>query len=223
MIKSEAFTKICTALVKAQQLIGGAQKNAFNPHFKNKYANLESVLQAISPALEVTGLAVIQSPLPSDDGKLHLETMIIHESGEFISGTLVMPLPKQDPQGYGSALTYARRYHLSSMLGVVQDDDDAATATASKGSPSSAADEMSTCENMKDLESVFKDFVTKFRDNPAAIRVITDAKDKRKAQIAMSVTESANFNPAKIHKIEKTQDVEKAEILSKETTKIEEF
>lgn len=194
MIRSETSSKVFAAIVKAQLLIGGAQKNAVNPHLKNKYANLEAVWDAVSPALEANKLAVIQSPQPSDDNKLHLETMIIHESGEFISGTLVMPLPKQDPQGYGSALTYARRYHLSSMLGVVQDDDDA--SLASKGSSSAAADEITACDTIDSLQQAFKDAYQKFKDNPAAIRVITDAKDARKAQL--SVKEDASFNPAKL-------------------------
>lgn len=207
MIRSETFAKISAALVKAQHLIGGAQKNAVNPHLKNKYANLESVWDAVSPALESNKLAVIQSPQPSDDGKLHLETMIIHESGEFISGTLVMPLPKQDPQGYGSALTYARRYHLSSMLGVIQDDDDA--SSASKGSAALAADEIMACDNMDKLQSTFKECYAKFKDDPASIRVITDAKDKRKGQLGLG--ESAAFNPAKIAKSEpaKTEEAPK--------------
>lgn len=221
MIKSDASAKIFAAIVKAQQLIGGAQKNAVNPHLKNKYANLEAVWDAVSPALEANKLAVIQSPQPSEDSKLHLETMIIHDSGEFISGVLVMPLPKQDPQGYGSALTYARRYHLSSMLGVVQDDDDA--ATASKGSPTAAAEEIAACETMEALQSVFKDAFAKFRENPAAIRVITDAKDTRKAQLATSAIGGEGFNPSKLPAREKPEPQPQADKAQPDSTPIEEF
>ena len=220
MIRSDSFAAIAAAIVKAQQLIGGAQKNAVNPHLKNKYANLEAVWDAVSPALEACKLAVLQSPQPSEDSKLHLETMIIHESGEFISGVLVMPLPKQDPQGYGSALTYARRYHLSSMLSVVQDDDDA--TTASKGSPTAAAEEIAACDTMESLESAFKEAFVKFRENPAAIRVITDAKDTRKAQLATASVNGESFNPAKLQK-EKPAEPQNNPKVEPDSTPIEEF
>src|SRR6202008_4399225 len=62
--------------------------------------------------------------IPSDDSKLHMTTRLLHESGEWMEGTLVMPLPKQDPQGFGSAMTYARRYALAAITGLYQDDDD---------------------------------------------------------------------------------------------------
>lgn len=218
MEKSESIAKISSAIVKAQHLIGGARKNAVNPHLKNKYANLESVWEAISPAMESSKLAAIQSPQPSDDGKLHLETMIIHESGEFISGTLVIPLPKQDPQGYGSALTYARRYHLSAMLGVIQDDDDA--QAASKGSASLAADEIMACKNVDDLKKAFESAYAKFKDDPASIRVITDAKDKRKSQLGIS--KDAGFNPVKLQKQEQIKQ-ESAPVTNTESQPIEDF
>lgn len=202
MNKSESVSKIFPALVKAQSVVGSAQKNKVNPHLKSKYADLGSVWDAIGPALETHKLAAIQSPQPSDDGHLHLETMIIHESGEWISGTVVMPLPKKDPQGYGSALSYARRYHLASMLGVVQDDDDA--ASASKGSASLAADEIRNCDSMDSLASVFAEKYKAFRGDNAAIRVITKAKDERKMELAQE--NGQGFNPAKIEKPDPTPE-----------------
>lgn len=194
MKMSESVTKIFPALVKAQAVVGTAQKNKVNPHLKNKYADLSSVWDAIGPALESNKLALIQTPNQSDDNKLHLETMIIHESGEWMSDVLVMPMPKQDPQGYGSALSYARRYHASSMLGVVQDDDDG--QSASKGSASLAADELKQCVDMDSLAKLFGELYNKYRGDNASIRIITRAKDERK--MALAQDNGQGFNPAQV-------------------------
>jgi len=95
-----------------------------------KYADLASVMNAAAPALEANGLSVVQRPMPSEKG-VCIQTMILHSSGEWISdGGLHLPMQKIDPQGAGSSITYARRYGLAAMLGIVQDDDDAASATA---------------------------------------------------------------------------------------------
>jgi hypothetical protein len=185
------------ALVKAQSLIGDAKKNAQNPHLKNRYANLGSVWDAISPALETSKLAVIQLPSPSDDGKLHLTTILIHESGEYIGDTLVMPLPKQDPQGYGSALTYGRRYGLCSLLGVVQDDDDGSAATANV---THSVDMINSVSSMEELQKVFSDEYKKFDKNSPEMRVLVDAKDAKKVSLTPA------FNPAVLnnnHEIKK--------------------
>jgi len=189
MNKSESIAKLSAALVKCQSLIGDAKKNAQNPHLKNKYANLGSVWDAISPALETTKLAVVQMPCPSDDGKLHMETTLVHESGEFIGSTIVMPLPKQDPQGYGSALTYARRYALCSLLGVVQDDDDGQAATANV---SHSVALIEACQSMEELQAVFVEEYKKFGRGSPELRVLTDAKDGRKVSL------SQPFNPAQL-------------------------
>lgn len=198
MIRSESITKIAPALVKVQALIASAEKSAINPHLKNKYANLGDVMAAVKPALETNKLMFMQTPVESDDGKLHLETLIIHESGEYIGGVLVMPLPKQDPQGYGSALTYAKRYHLSSILGVNQDDDD---GNAARGSAGSYVAAIEGCESIEALQDEFKRAAGAFKGDSAAIKVITDAKDKKKAEFAAS--KDNNFNPSKVAPKEK--------------------
>lgn len=189
MQKSESIAKVSMALVKAQSLIGDAKKNAQNPHLKNRYANLGSVWDAISPALETSKLAVVQLPSPSDDGKLHLTTILIHESGEYIGDTLVMPLPKQDPQGYGSALTYGRRYGLCSLLGVVQDDDDGSAATANV---THSVDMINSVSSMEELQKVFSDEYKKFDKNSPEMRVLVDAKDAKKVSLTPA------FNPARL-------------------------
>jgi hypothetical protein len=130
MLKSDSITLVAAALVQARRDVGIAIKNAANPHLKNRYADLGAVMDAIGGALGDNDLTPFQTPDPSDDGKLHLTTIILHKSGEYIGGEMVMPISKQDPQGFGSALTYARRYALAAALNVTQDDDDGARAAA---------------------------------------------------------------------------------------------
>ncbi|MBN8173519.1 ERF family protein [Burkholderia multivorans] len=140
MKTSDSISKIAAALLAAQKEITFASKDATNPHFKNKYADLGSVVEAVKPALNEAGIVYIQTASPSDDGKLHLTTRLMHESGEWIEDTLVMPLPKPDPQGFGSAMTYARRYALAAITGVYQDDDDGNAASRSSGNAAPADD-----------------------------------------------------------------------------------
>jgi len=124
MKTSELIDKIAPALIAAQAKITFATKDATNPHFKNRYAKLPAVIDAVKPALNGAGIAFLQSPSPSDDGKLHLTTRLIHTSGQWVEDCAVCPLPKADPQGFGSAMTYLRRYSLASICGLYQDDDD---------------------------------------------------------------------------------------------------
>jgi hypothetical protein len=127
-LQSESITKLAAALVKAQASMGVALKDAVNPHFRSKYADLPSVVNAAREPLAANGLAVVQRSHPHERGVL-LQTTILHESGEWISDEgLLLPAAKVDPQGFGSAMTYARRYGYAAMLGIVQDDDDGAAA-----------------------------------------------------------------------------------------------
>ncbi|WP_019100712.1 ERF family protein [Chromobacterium haemolyticum] len=151
VLKSESIAMIAPALVQARRDVGVAIKNAVNPHLKNKYADLGAVHDAIDNALDKNDLTPFQTPVASDDAKLHLQTLLIHKSGEYIGGTLVMPMSKQDPQGYGSALTYARRYALAAMLNVTQDDDDGARAADWRAKADEAACQPSQCDQMAGL------------------------------------------------------------------------
>ncbi len=101
----------------------GAVKDNANPFFKSKYADLSSVWEACREALVDHGLAVIQTASTNEHGA-SVETMLCHSSGEWVSETLTLPLAKHDAQGIGSALTYARRYGLSAIVGVAPEDDD---------------------------------------------------------------------------------------------------
>lgn len=124
MKTSESVAKIAPAFLKAQKAITFAVKDAQNPHLKSKYADLPSVIDAVKVALNDAGISFIQTPTASDDGRLHLATTLMHDSGEWFSDTAAIPVPKQDPQGYGAALSYLRRYALSAITGLYQDDDD---------------------------------------------------------------------------------------------------
>ena len=128
MKTSAEISKLAPALLKAQMAITFASKDAKNPHFKSTYADLESVIDAIKPALNQNGIMFIQSFSPSETGKLNLTTRLIHESGEWIEDELTMPLQKNDAQGYGSAATYSRRYALAAITGLYQADDDGTEA-----------------------------------------------------------------------------------------------
>ena len=124
---------VATAFVKAQQAFGPALKTATNPHLKTKYANLSACVEAVVDALNMNGIALIQKTHESNPNGVTVETVLMHESGEYItSGPLFVPAAKQDPQGYGSALTYARRYSLMTACGIAPEDDDGNAASKTK-------------------------------------------------------------------------------------------
>lgn len=124
--------KIATALVKAQREFSPALKCATNPRFRSKYADLAACLEAVQDPLNNNGIALLQVTHDDTSG-VTVETLFIHESGEQISGgKLHVPASKQDPQGYGSALTYARRYSLLAACGIAPEDDDGNAASNKK-------------------------------------------------------------------------------------------
>jgi hypothetical protein len=121
MNKSESIKNIAGALVKFQSSVSKVAKEANNPFFKSKYASLANILDTIQKPLSECGLAISQFP----DGNA-LTTILLHaDSGEWMESSYVMPVAKQnDPQAMGSAMTYARRYALGSILNLNIDDDD---------------------------------------------------------------------------------------------------
>ena len=117
------------AMAKAFPEIEGASKDKNNPHFKSKYADLGAVVEAIKPALTKNGLFFVQQT-HEQEGGVCVETVVCHSSGESMPlGKLFVPASKQDAQGYGSALTYARRYSLMTAFGVCPEDDDGNAAS----------------------------------------------------------------------------------------------
>jgi hypothetical protein len=128
MQRSETITNIAPALNRAQAAVKPAAKDSLNPHFRSRYADLGAVWDACRDALAENELSVLQLPTAAEPGYCGLETILLHVSGEFVSSTAQIPLGKNEPQGYGSALTYLRRYSLAALLGIVADDDDDASA-----------------------------------------------------------------------------------------------
>lgn len=128
--RSESIGKLAEALAKAQGEIKNAVKDAANPFFKSKYADLASIRDACAGPLAANGLAVIQTPRATEAG-VEVETLLAHSSGEWIADTLALPVAKADAQGIGSAITYARRYTLAAFAGVAAEDDDGNAAAHS--------------------------------------------------------------------------------------------
>jgi len=123
---------IASALVRAQRGFAPALKTSTNPHFRSKYVDLAGCIEAVVDALNAAGIALIQRTSEDNTG-VTVETVFVHESGEMLEcGKLHVPASKQDPQGYGSALTYARRYSLMAAAGIAPEDDDGNAASKVK-------------------------------------------------------------------------------------------
>lgn len=131
MEQNNIQAKLYEALAKAQAELKPAIKDASNPFFKSKYADLPAVWEAAQSVLSKNGLSVIQMPTGgSEAGELGLTTVLAHKDGGTLSSTFFMtPAKKNDPQAAGSCITYMRRYALAAFVGIVQEDDDANSAS----------------------------------------------------------------------------------------------
>lgn len=131
MKTSQTIIKIAPALLAAQKKIGAAKKDATNPFFHSSYADLGSVMEACKEALNESGIIVLQ-PIGTDEIGVYVETVLLHESGEWIADRMkIAPKTDSNPQDQGSAISYARRYSLQSMVFIPAEDDDAESATRS--------------------------------------------------------------------------------------------
>jgi len=137
MTKSESIKAIATALCSFQSEVEKIKKTEVNPFFKSKYASLADILDVIREPLTSNGLSFVQFP----SGKYGLETMLMHISGEWLSGYYEMEPTKHDPQGAGSVITYQRRYALGAILGLNIDEDDDANKASQPIDTSTKADE----------------------------------------------------------------------------------
>lgn len=136
MNTSPSINKLSVAFAKAFANIGKAHKGSTNPHYRSSYASLEEVMDAVKEPLAEQGIAVLQLPSVSETGLPMLETVILHESGEFIASHMPVICAKQnDPQALGSAITYAKRYALQAALFVPSVDDDGEGAMHRKPEP----------------------------------------------------------------------------------------
>ena len=179
---------IATALVQAQKAFGPALKSSTNPHFRSKYADLGACVDAVMSSLNSVGIALIQRTSEDATG-VTVETVFIHESGEMLEcGKLHVPASKQDPQGYGSALTYARRYSLMAACGIAPEDDD--------GNAGSRRTEIRTVDGLTDhlsainaaadepqLIKAFKEGYAACKGDEAWQNTIIKAKDAMKKKL----------------------------------------
>ena len=136
---SDSIVKIAPAFLKAQKEIGAAVKGSSNPFFHSKYADLGAVMEACKEQLNSNGIMVLQ-PVTGDV----VETVLVHESGEWMSSeTKIVSKSENDPQAQGSAITYARRYGLQSMVFIPAEDDDGESAMNRPAKVSEAFDQSS--------------------------------------------------------------------------------
>jgi hypothetical protein len=176
---------IATAMVKAQKEFGPALKSSTNPFFTSKYADLAACVEAVIDALNNNGIALIQKCHESDTG-VNVETLLLHESGESLScGVLHVPASKQDPQGYGSALTYARRYSLMAACGIAPEDDDGNAASRTARNPLDSIPKLAgvpipTPATKVDLETIKEDIPNSVKTtlpSPGSVRLQIPGKD----------------------------------------------
>jgi hypothetical protein len=175
--------QIAAALVKSQKQFGPALKSSTNPHFKKNYADLAACVEAVVDALNANGIALIQQTHECADGVI-VETVFVHESGEtFSGGKLHVPASKHDPQGYGSALTYARRYSLMAATGIAPEDDDGNAASKKPAiDPAPYLKQVANAENLDGLKTVFAHAYKALKDTEF-MQQLEAAKNTRKTQL----------------------------------------
>ena len=189
--KIVAHKGIFHALAAAQAQMGKAIKDSTNPAFRSRYADLASVMDACLPALNANGVAVYQPTIDDDTGRF-VETILAHESGETIRCRVPLIVQKNDMQGYGSAVTYARRYGLMCMAGIAPEDDDGNAAAKAapvveeaKRGPTPAliaCDSLKAADTLDALAAIWRDLPPVVKSDPAVIK----AKDARKAELKPS-------------------------------------
>lgn len=136
MNKSDSIKELAAALNKAQAAIKPAKKDRENPFFSSSYATLQSVWEAALPAMTTNGLSIAQTfTTPADAATIIVETTLLHTSGEWLTSTLTLKPVKSDPQAFGSAITYGRRYSVAAILGIVADDDDDGNSASHEEAP----------------------------------------------------------------------------------------
>lgn len=167
--KEDMDKTIYTAFVRAQRKFGPALKSATNPHFRSRYADLSACVEAVIDALHSEGLALTQATAPNDAG-VTVKTILMHESGTRLElGELFMPAVKHDPQGFGSALTYCRRYSLLAAMGLAPEDDDGNAASKQEKPSMRSSPTMGSFEALSDQrQSVILDVVEAIKERFAA-------------------------------------------------------
>lgn len=164
--KSESIKELSAALARAQSQIKGASKDSANPYFKSRYADLASVWDACRDALTKHGLAVTQWP-SAEGPRVTVETILTHESGEWISRELTITAKEDSPQAIGSAVTYARRYALAAVAGVAPEDDDGEAAEGRRESPKkqSEGEPVRLTKGQKDTQAALDKLIQSAKDD----------------------------------------------------------
>lgn len=196
------------ALAAAQLHMGPALKDSSNPAFKSKYADLSSVMAACLPALNSNGIAVFQ-PTGEDESGRFVRTILAHSSGETIECRVPLIVSKNDMQGYGSAVTYARRYGLMSMAGIAPEDDDGNAAAKAAPDPraefeadvAQAVRGIGREETMESLGALWGDLTKRQRAVAEDARVIK-AKDAKKADLTRALSPFVQDGPNPIREDE---------------------
>ena len=185
---------IFAALAAAQMEMGPALKDSANPAFRSKYADLASVMQACMGALNKHGICVMQ-PTGEDEAGRYVKTILAHTSGETVECRVPLIVGKNDMQGYGSAVTYARRYGLMSMAGIAPEDDDGNAAAKSppvvdeRPAPRGptavdvACESIGNADSLDQLSAIWKDLPRSVQGEAKVIR----AKDDRKAKLTPAI------------------------------------
>lgn len=188
MDHSPTLGKLAKALAAAQADLNDAKKDSVNPHFKNKYASLNSVREELKRVLPKHGLATPQTTRPHGDAGVCVVTWLVHESGEWMRGELYLPVGKKDAQGFGSALTYARRYGLTTMVGIATEDDDDAEQAVKSGAPKPEPAKTKPESDAKEKE--LGDAFDKAKTTDDLAKVETDAAKAVKAGVLTDAARS---------------------------------
>lgn len=207
---SEKFDQVLPALIEAKGKFVKPVKDKQNTHLKNYYATLDSVLNAITPGLDANNLIMLQSMKDMGDGVasvMHVETVVVHTtSGQWVKSYTKIPIVKNDPQGAGSAFTYARRYGIVALLGLSQADDDAQSAVKTSRewiSELNAAAKLPEDATAEDRENALAELQGIFGScwkqlDSASKKVVRDEYDKLKAVIDGKT--ARGFNPTSLSK-----------------------
>lgn len=212
---SEKFDEILPALHKARSQFVKVKKDRQNTHLKNKYATLDSVLDAITPALTENKLMIMQDG-ERIESTMRVETTVIHISGQLAKFYFDIPIVKNDPQGVGSAFTYGRRYALAAAFGLSQADDDAQIAVKS------AQDwkrDLDKCESVDDLQGVLRD-AWKSSDKANQV-IIKEHYEKRKAEIEIGSARGFSAAAPKQNLAPKVDEPQKQAVESQPITSFE--
>jgi hypothetical protein len=183
---------IATALVKAQKAFGPALKTSTNPHFRSRYADLSACVEAVVDSLNTNGIYLLQKNYDCADGVM-VETVFVHESGEMLEcGIVHFPAVKHDPQGYASALTYARRYSLMAACGIAPEDDDGNAASKKPAVKEQKANHnqmqdhitsISESTTLEELQTRFKEAYKSAGTDKEWLEAVTGAKDLMKRKL----------------------------------------